>query len=282
MQVHEKKDIEEGRIRDGYPALSSWLSRDPDDEGFIFRRFSRLSARNLLNLQSQLISIEKELEDLDRESRQTQDVGLRRWETFENQLKDASNKLAQRRKKLYDELEDKMKNYQEALMLQSTVSNLRHPRPRVFAAFQEWFSGGSQGKAAILNGRAATMLDDPQDLAALRTPADEDVLSRTLQDHWPLPGRKFDTGTISHFQERHVMIVVAVISVITSAALLVGAIVSLYIVQEPRSRLAMIAGFTALFAISVALMTNTRRAEVFAATAAYAAVLVVFVSGNLG
>jgi hypothetical protein len=72
-------------------------------------------------------------------------------------------------------------------MLQSSVSNLRHPRPRVFAAFQEWFSGGSQGKAAILNGRAATMLDDTQDLVALRTPADEDALSRALQDHWPFP-----------------------------------------------------------------------------------------------
>ncbi|KAL2841268.1 hypothetical protein BJY01DRAFT_236438 [Aspergillus pseudoustus] len=276
------KDIEEGRIRDGYPALSSWISRDPDDEGFIFRRFSCLSARNLLNLQSQLICIEKELEDLDRESRQTQDVGLRRWETFASQAKDIANKLARRRKELYDELEAKMKSYQEALVLQSSISNLRRPRNRVFAAFQEWFSGGSQGKAPILNGRAATLLDDRQDLVALRTPADEDVLSKFLQDHWPFPGREFDTGTISHFQERHVMIVVAVISVTASAALLIGAIVSLYIVQEPRSRLAMIAGFTALFAMSVALMTNARRAEVFAATAAYAAVLAVFVSGNLG
>lgn len=78
------------------------------------------------------------------------------------------------------------------------------------------------------------------------------------------------------------MVVVAVISVITSAALLVGAIVSLYIVQEPKLRLAMISGFTALFALSVALMTNARKSEVFAATAAYAAVLVVFVSGSLG
>lgn len=44
----------------------------------------------------------------------------------------------------------------------------------------------------------------------------------------------------------------------------------------------MIGGFTVGFAISVGLLTNARRAEVFAATAAYAAVLVVFVSGNLG
>jgi hypothetical protein len=34
--------------------------------------------------------------------------------------------------------------------------------------------------------------------------------------------------------------------------------------------------------MSVALCTNARKAEVFAATAAYAAVLVVFVSGDLG
>lgn len=32
-----------------------------------------------------------------------------------------------------------------------------------------------------------TMLDDAQDLVALRAPKDEDVLSRTLQDHWPFP-----------------------------------------------------------------------------------------------
>jgi hypothetical protein len=40
--------------------------------------------------------------------------------------------------------------------------------------------------------------------------------------------------------------------------------------------------YTLLFASSVAFCTNARRVEVFAATAAYAAVLVVFVSGDLG
>lgn len=108
-----KKDIEYGRIRDGYPALSSWISRDPDDEGFIFRRFSQLSARNLLNLQSQLLSIEKQLEELDKDSRQNQDVGIRRWETFEEQAMDPINKQAQERKKLYEALEEKIKAYRK-------------------------------------------------------------------------------------------------------------------------------------------------------------------------
>ena len=37
-----------------------------------------------------------------------------------------------------------------------------------------------------------------------------------------------------------------------------------------------------LFAICVGWLTNARRDQIFAATAAYAAVLVVFVSGTLG
>ena len=40
--------------------------------------------------------------------------------------------------------------------------------------------------------------------------------------------------------------------------------------------------FTTLFAASVGILTNARRAEVFGATAAYAAVLVVFVSSTGG
>jgi len=39
--------------------------------------------------------------------------------------------------------------------------------------------------------------------------------------------------------------------------------------------------FMVLFAVSVAVQTNAKRSEVFAATAAYAAVLVVFASSPL-
>jgi hypothetical protein len=75
---------------------------------------------------------------------------------------------------------------------------------------------------------------------------------------------------------------VAVISIVLAAILLIGAITSLYFVTKPAARLGMIGAFTVLFALSVGVMTNATRAEVFTATAAYAAVLVVFVSGNLG
>jgi len=64
-----------------------------------------------------------------------------------------------------------------------------------------------------------------------------------------------------------------------AAILLLGAIVTLRLLdQQNNAQLGVIATFTVLFAASVGVLTNARRAEVFASTAAYAAVLVVFVS----
>jgi hypothetical protein len=44
--------------RDGYPALADFIAQDPDHETFVFRRFKGLSARNILNLQGELIALE--------------------------------------------------------------------------------------------------------------------------------------------------------------------------------------------------------------------------------
>lgn len=71
---------------------------------------------------------------------------------------------------------------------------------------------------------------------------------------------------------------------ILSGILLVGAMLCLSLVYDRDwpLRLGMVALFTSLFAILVGLLTNARRAKLFDSTAAYAAVLVVYVSGNLG
>lgn len=68
---------------------------------------------------------------------------------------------------------------------------------------------------------------------------------------------------------------------IVAALLLIGPIIGLHFVSNDHAQLGMIGGFTALFVASMSLLTNARRAETFTATAAYAAVLVVFVSSNV-
>lgn len=133
----------------------------------------------------------------------------------------------------------------------------------------------------ILVGQAQRVLDSEQDLLALKSALDTDVVSRFLQDHWPARGKQFHpTHSTTYFREKHVSWIVGTISTIAAAALLIGSIAVLNVVTDQNRRLGCIAGFTLLFALSVVLLSNAKRVEVFAATAAYAAVLVVFMSNN--
>ncbi len=63
--------------RDGYPALATWMAQDVDYEGFMFRRFDRLAARNILNLQSRPLEIESAVDELYDESRRGGDARLK-------------------------------------------------------------------------------------------------------------------------------------------------------------------------------------------------------------
>jgi hypothetical protein len=72
---------------------------------------------------------------------------------------------------------------------------------------------------------------------------------------------------------------VSVLSTALAFGLLFGAIEALHGQQDHPKRLGILAGFVLAFAICVALFTGAKRTDIFAATAAYAAVLVVYVSG---
>ncbi|PGH27806.1 hypothetical protein AJ80_00594 [Polytolypa hystricis UAMH7299] len=163
---------------------------------------------------------------------------------------------------------------------------LESPSPRVWRAFKGWTIDESP-----LLEIDDIVGDDPSDLVALRPPFDDDNLSRILHKYggyasYLLKQPKFKPGEgstdIHYFSEDHISRMMTITSVLAATVLMVGAIVSLYFVKQPGAKLGMVCAFTFLFAASMVLLTNARRGETFAATAAYAAVLVVFVSGDLG
>ncbi|KAF2671648.1 hypothetical protein BT63DRAFT_452152 [Microthyrium microscopicum] len=283
------KDVELGHIRDGYPALASWIGRDPDNESFVFRKFTRMSARNLLHLQSRLTELERQIDALDKAARHSSDLeakqSSRRWETLTKYAADDSRGEKIRLQKVF-ELSEMIKQYHEALVLQNQVFNMERPSNRVASVCREYVTGeaSKDTKLPIISGRAKDYLSDAADLVALHKGVEADVLSKALKAHWPIQKRlaldPFDRTTI--YSSYHVTWTVSVISLLSATILLIGAIVSLYAVVDPKARLGMIGAYTILFATSIALLTNAKRVEVFGATAAYAAVLVVFVSGNLG
>ncbi len=176
----------------------------------------------------------------------------------------------------------------ETLVLQSQVAALHRPNRRTLDAFRHWFSK----PFPVLGGVAKSLLDDENDLVALKTPPDLDYLSKFLRQHWPTKvSRESSPQTtdpkliqklleqkepardgvleIGRFNETSVSIAVNAISILIVAMLLIGSITTFTFISAPLTKLVLIAGWTAFFALSVAITTNARRAELFAATAAY-------------
>ncbi|KAF4784202.1 hypothetical protein HER10_EVM0005407 [Colletotrichum scovillei] len=163
-------------------AQASWLlASDVDSEGFIFQKFNKLSARNILYLQCEVLALEEKLEKFDR------------------------------------------------LVDGSTDTSLQE-------STRKW-----------------EKLDEPS----------RDGLHR-----------------IRRYNEKSITVAVGLISIALAAALLIGAIVGFSYVSRWSAKVGMICAFTIAFALCVGLTTNAKRGEIFAGTAAYAAVLVVFVSSG--
>ncbi|EGU82709.1 hypothetical protein FOXB_06764 [Fusarium oxysporum f. sp. conglutinans Fo5176] len=251
----------------GFSALSSWIVSDKDQELLVLRR---LKAWN------------KQVED-------SNDTALEQaaetWEMMVEQA-GAGKPEAKEMLELVNQLRVKIKEYHEALDLQSKISQLNGPDHRALKVARNELHGGPLKRDGhkpnpILGGRGKDYLDEAEDLVSLKAPAAVDPLSKLLRAYWPGREELSRDGRrrISRFDERSITITVALFNILLAMVLLVGSISSLYYVKSPPAILGTICGFTILFALSVGLITNAKRAEIFAGSAAYAAVLVVFV-GN--
>ena len=127
-------------------------------------------------------------------------------------------------------------------------------------------------------GASEKVYADPHDLVALRVPADQDRLSEFMQKTSQDPG----DGAQILISHSALSVVSTIISLILASVLLFGAIITLSVIGSKPALLGLLCFWTILFALCVGLLTNAKRDQIFAGTAAYAAVLVVFISGNLG
>lgn len=166
--------------------------------------------------------------------------------------------------------------------------NTTPPAKNTVKAMRNWFLNTSNGPklpdgSPQLWGASEHIYSDYHDLMALRVPSEQDRLSTFIQNNFSFLFRSTTSsnGTI-YISERSISRFVAFVSTILAAVLLFGAIISLYFVKNEYALLGMVAGWTVLFAFCVGVLTNAKREQIFGSTAAYAAVLVVFVSGNLG
>ena len=96
-------------------------------------------------------------------------------------------------------------------------------------------------------------------------------------DPQPFPQNEWDK--FRHFKDRRLSTLVTSLSNGIASFLLTCPIIVLYFVTNPDAQLVIC--FILIFALGLSISTSANRDAIFAATAAYSAVLVVFVSGDL-
>ncbi|KAB5572028.1 hypothetical protein GE09DRAFT_653750 [Coniochaeta sp. 2T2.1] len=272
---------------DGFPSLAAFIANDRDRASAIFKRFNRLAARNLLLLQSELAELQSRLDALDADDQKSMEAlqALRNWGDYK-----ARNGVDSDRMKLLAQVRTTLREYREALLFESTLAAIPPPDSKTLKAFRlNFFHGRPEDSTSfpMLGGHSSGLYDDPDDLVVLQASEPLDRLTMFVQDNFGYlfkenGGHVVGGSQVGFASGKKIQTFIAYLSAVSAALLLIGAILVLYKTRSDDVKLGLIALFTILFAASVGLLTNAKKAEVFGATAAYAAVLVVFVSGNLG
>ncbi|KAF2723048.1 hypothetical protein K431DRAFT_283210 [Polychaeton citri CBS 116435] len=261
----------------GYPKLAEWMSSSTDT--FLLRRFSKLSARTLLMLQHELAIKEREIAEYDEWT----------WMLPREHFRSSNNSL---------EYERETNSPREALLLE-TIPMLKqyYDLINAFAGIKQHPTATGQQMRNFANwehnypeairkderhfdrnqGDVFPVTSKPK--APLRALIEQ---SRLIRFFFAIPakeGRASEPG-LSYFSNTGLDIFASIFVLVAGLALLFGPMWWLNFVQDDVKRLWIITGFVTAFTSWLWCAAGPRPFEILAATAAYAAVLMVFMQSN--
>ncbi|KAK3385713.1 hypothetical protein B0H63DRAFT_473466 [Podospora didyma] len=277
---------------EGYDRLGRLMGELPDTA--IFRRFGALGAEDLLYRQAELCELERRLREdqrEDKESRHEDRVRYARdWGRLQSSVdEDAPEGNDGSQLETILEIREKLKDYQEALLRYRQVHALGPPVSRQVKAVQEWMERPDMGNVFLV-GLDKDIWKEPNldDLVALAAPSEDNFTNSLTLNMIHLYNRVFGRyihraetrdflqNTIKYTDEGTFK-VLKTLSTLVASLVPMAAIAVLYSIKTMPDHLGAVAGFTALFSFSLSVITSAATKEIFAATAAFAAVLVVFI-----
>ncbi|KAG4436820.1 hypothetical protein IFR05_007710 [Cadophora sp. M221] len=173
-----------------------------------------------------------------------------------------------------------LKEYQEALLLHSQVLQLESPGSRPLKVFQEWFNI----KRPFMH--KANDLYTHKDMVALRPSPAQDRLSKILQKRagWAFREKRAlpaSWGNPIFYSAKKLSRAVQMLTVLFAAFALTSAIICLHYMQTTAQRFGALGAFLFVFVLAIGMFTTAKTSEMLGATAAYGAVLVVFIATGL-
>ncbi|KAI9846331.1 MAG: hypothetical protein M1837_004184 [Sclerophora amabilis] len=276
-----EEDLEEGRSVEhhpnGYPRVAAFV--DSDENFLIYRRFGLLRNRVLLHAQDELADLERKLNQMDKTDERQEPAILKSRQRDENQA-------LSRRALLLEKIDRKLKEYDDLMIRSEKTYAMKRPSKRNVNSYYH-----------TINNFGALMYADSefvhhtQDLIHLAPSQEDSWLNGVVEDFFirlskPLSqmlfgtaetrGKSSDTYLYYYSKRKLDNLVGLVITLLLIVLLMVPIFLQTSIKESPVMRNVIVLAFTIAFAIVLFVFTHAKRHELFAITAAYCAVLVVF------
>lgn len=275
----------------------------------ILKKYQLLAARDLLYLQAELCDLQFRYDGTAKKDAMAKD-----HET-ENYDRDWLNMATSQQRGFGGEqwaialaTRSKLREYYSAILQYSRIASLPEPKPSERSILHDWIESSSMGGNCRFLGRDLSGFQQPSvyaavnqdDLAILSDSHGEDdlftkfitgpvltmyhgLLSRSKT---PLPIDPMrppvgdNQSNLHRYSDQHVEAVTNFLGTVFSSIAPLISIVVLSFVSNPKARLGLVCAFTMLFSVCLAVATKARRVEIFAATAAFASVQVVFIGSS--
>lgn len=268
----------------GYPQLAAFVNSD--DTFANFRRFGRLSARILLHMQNELNDLEREFDALDKQDGQDP-IMQARLRGFGDEDFDGWDDKQQ---KLCLKIQEKYLKYAEVLLTDANLRALGKPPPRNHMANFRWMHN-----TKALKEDKRDFLNHPDDFVSISRHSDrrfEDFIEAWLDKTGPnfFIKRFLKSGDkrnetagklVHHYSKTRLAFLAILLQVLVVAVLFLVPVFILFLVPTSRAVMAATATvFVLSFTVAISFMTRAKVQEVFFGTAAYAAVIIMFL-GNI-
>ncbi|KAE8441481.1 hypothetical protein EG329_004905 [Mollisiaceae sp. DMI_Dod_QoI] len=267
----------------GLPRLAGFINSS--DHNAVFRRFGRISARLLVQLEIDLTDLERELDNLDKKDASSPLVEprLRGFERFPED--DGSQR------EVLEKIHKKICEYFEVLLYESQVRALEKAPPRHHLGLFTWMRNRKP-----LGDERDDFIFHLEDFVSVAKQSEKGTRIADLLESFvtwcPNPITKYILQTererskveddyVDQYSVKRVSIFNRVIAVFLAICILLIPVMLLFLVEMSKQAMAWIVFvFVLAFCCMVTVTTEAKVQDIFISTAAYAAVLVTFL-GNL-
>ncbi|KAF1986277.1 hypothetical protein K402DRAFT_333102 [Aulographum hederae CBS 113979] len=279
----------------GYPRLAEFMASD--NNFMLLRSFRGLHMRALLDLQAELVRLEKDLDSIDLTDWKNEEYQLLQSRYWDRQKARVGTKRHGRphRPVLLKMIRDTLKEYDELVSRTSEVIIKTRPSERDYRQLWKWFDNNQP-----LTSLEQDYINHRFDLIALRPERERGnfdawfadkimkhrgTVTKFLFDAPAVenPSDPSDPGDpeISYFIAARIEAMSTFVITTIIGLLLAGPVTVMYYLTSRRiiyPAIAALVLFTLLFSTVLSRLAHTSRNELFAASAAYCAIMVAFVS----